>query len=373
MKPVRPLLVLAGALAALAAAGSRHLFAPGDARAAPNPGLAQPAPIAPVAVAARHDLTQRVTLTAELRPYQEVSVFAKVSGYLRTMNVDYGDKVKAGQVLATLETPEQREELVRAEAAFRIAKLDYERMRAVAQAQPTLLAQAEIDKVQAAFETARANRDRERVLLSYADITAPFDGVISDRFADPGALIQAGTSSHLQAMPIVRLSDSYRLRLVVQVPEALVPKVAVGMPVSVRLQATDRTIPAKVARLSPRVTDNTRTMHVEIDLDNRDLAITPGMYAWVDLPVESRTGALAVPPQALAGDGQTRTAWVVGRDGRLEERAVATGLQTADLVEVTNGLALDDMVLFGSRTAFSIGEAVTPKPVAAPASASVAE
>ena len=182
---------------------------------------ASPAPLppAPVVVATRRNLSQKITLTAELKPYEEVSVYAKISGYLKTINVDYGDRVKAGEVMATFEVPEQRGDLDRAEAAYGITKLEYDRLVAVAKAQPGLLAQAEIDKAQAAFETAKANLDREHALDAYTQIVAPFDGVVTKRYVDPGALIQAGTASQAQSVPIVRISDNYRLRLVIQIPE----------------------------------------------------------------------------------------------------------------------------------------------------------
>ncbi len=319
-------------------------------------------PSAPVVLAVRRNLSQKITLTAELRPYEEVKVYAKVSGYLKTINVDYGDRVKGGEVLATLEVPEQKDDLDRAKAAYGIAKLEYDRLVAVAKEKPGLLAQAEIDKADAAFETAKANLDRERALNSYTQIVAPFDGVVTERYFDPGALIQAGTASQGQSEPIVRISDNYRLRLVIQIPESIVPKIDVGTPVVVRMQSTGEKLQGKVARLSERVLDNTRTMHIEVDLDNQDLRMTPGMYAWVDVEVANRQGVVAVPLQSLT-TGQSPSVWVVTPQHSIVERPVTVGIETADWAEITKGLQPGEMILFGSRAAFSPGMSVEPKTV----------
>lgn len=319
-------------------------------------------PPAAVTVVSRRDLVRTETLTAELRPYQEVKVYAKVAGYLKSIGVDYGDRVSRGAVLATLEVPEQQDDLARAEARYGIAKLNYDRLLAVAKAEPGLLAQEQIDRAQADYQSAKAEHDRENALAAYDRITAPFDGVITERYADPGALIQAGTSSQAQTMPIVQLSDNYRLRLGVEVPESLVPDIAVGTPVRVRLQATGEAIASRVARLSCRVADDTRTMHIEVDLDNADLRIKPGMYAWVDIEVASRKGVVAVPLQSLSG-GAAPAVWVVTPGNTLVQRPVKVGIETADWAEITEGLAPGEKVLFGSNAVFSPGMTVTPKPV----------
>ena len=328
-----------------------------------NSPIAEPTPPpAAVTIVSRRDLTRTETLAAELRPYQEVKVYAKVSGYLKSITVDYGDRVTRGAVLATLEVPEQQDDLARAEAKYGIAKLNYERLLTVAKSEPGLLAQEQIDRAQADYQSAKAEHDRENALAAYDRITAPFDGVITERYADPGALIQAGTSSQAQTMPIVQLSDNYRLRLGVEVPESLVPAVAVGTPVRVRLQATGEAILSRVARLSCRVADDTRTMHIEVDLDNADLRIKPGMYAWVDIQVAGRKGVVAVPPQSL-NRGPSPSVWVVTPSNTLVQRPVKLGIETADWVEITDGLVPGEKVLFGGNAVFSNGMTVSPKPV----------
>ena len=175
----------------------------------------------------RQDLYNEVTFPAEFRPYVEVELHAKVSGYVREMKVDFGDRVKAGQLLATLEVPELHDELhnaiatqQKAEADYTNAHLIYMRLAAVNKDHPNLVAQQDLDTAEAkdrttsaAIAATRADVEKYQTLVAYTRITAPFDGVVTKRYADPGALIQAGTTSDTQSMPLVRVSDNYLLRL----------------------------------------------------------------------------------------------------------------------------------------------------------------
>jgi membrane fusion protein (multidrug efflux system) len=230
----------------------------------------------------RRNLARSETLSAELHPYVTTKLYAKVGGYLRTISVDYGSRVTAGETLATLQLPEEEDELERAETAFKLAKLDYDRIRSVERANPGLIAQVDVDKSRTAYETARDERDRVRTILRYTAIVAPFGGVVTKRYVDPGALIQNSTSN-TNATPIVDVSDDYRLRLVIETPESIVSYIRVGTPVTVTIQNTGETIAARVARYSYDVHEDTRTMHTEVDLDNADLHLKPGMYASVSI------------------------------------------------------------------------------------------
>ena len=188
--------------------------------------LASPAQPVAVARVSREDLFNEITIPAEFRPYLKVELHAKVSGYVDQINVDIGDQVKAGQLLARLEVPELRDELARAKAAeqraeadYKDANLVYNRLEAVNKDHPNLVAQQELDAAEAkdgtseaAIAGAKAEVQKYQTLLAYTRITAPFDGVITHRYADPGSLIQAGTASDTQTMPLVCLSDNYRLR-----------------------------------------------------------------------------------------------------------------------------------------------------------------
>jgi len=345
---------------------------------------APPTPVAAVRVK-RADLARTLTLSAEFRPFQEVSVHAKVAGYVRSMRVDVGDHVRRGDTIATLEIPEladdvrkataatqtAREELRRAQARYDEVHLVSERLQQVVAQRPNLVAQQDIDSArdqdvagEASLDAARhtveegeANESRMQTMLGYGVITAPFDGVITRRFADTGALIQAGTASNTQAMPVVSLAEDRLLRLAFPVPESAVPFVREETPVQIEVLAVHRTFAGKVARLAGQVDRATRTMLTEVDVPNPDLGLTPGMYATATLTLDHRANVLAVPVRALA-EG---TALVVGTDGKLVTRKVRVGLETPDSVEVLAGLAEGDLVVVGGRSLLRPGDRVVPR------------
>jgi len=348
----------------------------------------------PVAKATRANLVKDISLYADFRPYQEIMVHAKVSGYVQSMLVDIGDHVQAGQPLAILEIPElqedlnrasaalskSQEEVKRAEADYRDAHLAYNRLLEVAKAHPTLVAQQELDAAQdkdtamaGTLGSARENvqecqaeLDRMHTMLDYATITAPFSGIITKRFADTGALIQAGTASNTQAMPLVELAEDSRLRLDFPVPESAVPKIHVGAPVEISVDALHKTFLGKISRYSGKVDVSTRKMETEVDILNHDLKLTPGMYATVRLVLEQRRNALTVPLQAVTL-GQNPTVVVLNGEHQLEERNVTLGLQTANKIEIRSGLVDSELVLVGNRTGIQFGQKATGKLVDMPA------
>jgi RND family efflux transporter MFP subunit len=333
------------------------------------------APTAGVAKVTREDLFRQVTMAAEFRPYEEVALHAKVSGYVSKMNVDFGDTVKAGQLLATLEVPELQAELANAQAAeqkaeadFTNAHLIYRRLLSVNQDHPNLVAQQDLDTAQAndltataAIAAAKANFEKFQTMVSYTQITSPFDGVVTHRYADPGTLIQAGTSSDTQALPLVRVSDNYRLRLDFPVTVDYVKDVQLGDSVEVRVDSLNgKTFTGNISRFTHDVDDGTRTMMTEIEVPNPNLELVPGMYATVVLNVEKHLQALAVPTEAVVGD-QTPTVYVVNHNNQIEERTVKLGLETADKYEILSGLKEGDLVVIGSRSGFQAGQKVEPK------------
>lgn len=327
------------------------------------------APTAGVAKVTREDLFKQVTIDAEFRPYVEVALPAKVTGYVGKMNVDFGDKVKAGQLLATIEVPELQAELdnalaaeEKAQADYTNADLIYTRLNAVNQDHPNLVAQQDLDTAQAnaltstaAIAAAKANVEKFQTMVGYTQITAPFDGVITYRYADPGTLIDA------QGKPIVRVSDNYLLRLDFPVTVDYVKDVQVGDPVTVRVESLNgKTFTGKITRFTHEVDDSTRTMITEIEVPNPNLELVPGMYATVTLDVEKHEQALAVPIEAVTG-GKTSTVYVVNHDNQIEEREVKLGLETPDKYEVLSGLQEGDLVVIGSRAGFQAGQKVEPK------------
>jgi RND family efflux transporter MFP subunit len=335
----------------------------------------QTVPVVPVAKVDREDLYTEVSIPAEFRPYVEVELHAKVSGYVQEMNVDIGDRVKAEEVLAKLEVPELQYDLDRAQAALKRAKADYQnahlvytRLQAVNKDHPNLVAQQELDTAEAkdhtaaaAIDAAKAEVEKDQTLLDYTRITAPFNGVITQRYADPGALIQAGTASQTQSLPLVRVSDNYQLRLDFPVPLQYVKDIRTGDPVEVRVESLGgKSFPGKISRCTYKVNEETRTMNTEIEVPNPNLELVPGMYAKVVLKVQKRPQALAIPIEAVSSD-KNPTVYVINSEDKMEERPVTLGLETPTRYEVKSGLKEGDVILVGRRAEIKPGEKVEPK------------
>lgn len=329
------------------------------------------APVVAVARVDREDLFREITIAAEFRPYTEVDVHAKVSGYVKQMKVDIGDRVNAGQLLAVLEIPELQDDLDharavhrRAQADYRDAHLAYTRLVAVNKDHPNLIAQQDLDTAEArdatadgALGAAKADVDKYQTLVGYTRITAPFGGVVTKRYADPGSLIQAGTASNTQAMPLVRVSDNRRLRLDFPVSVDYVPGIHNDVPVSVRIDSLGgRAVAGKIARFTNNVDESTRTMTAEIEVDNRALDLVPGMYATVMLKVDQHPHVLAVPIEAVPSGG--KIAFVVNAAHQIEERAIKLGVETATKYQVLSGLNEGDMVVVGNLSQLRPGQKV---------------
>ena len=379
-----------------------------DAKAATTPS-------AQVVTAQRGDITRVLTLAGQFQPYQVVDVHPKVSGYMKKINVDIGDVVHKGEMLATLEVPELKaqlqqtvfetqqsnEEITRtqheinsAEATHGALHAQYDRLKQTAAAQPGLIAQQELDDAQAkdlsseaqvdaakaAMAAAKehagaAKSDNERVqaLHDYTNVTAPLEGVVIWRYADTGALIQGGTNSNSQDLPIVRLSQSDLLRLRVPVPEDDVQFVHAGDLLQVRVDAVNRSLTGKIVRFTRDVNFETRTMETEVDVENRDLSIAPGMYANAALQLAKVSGVVTVPVDSLVLDGYARSVYVLDDQNRVHIRRVEVGLQGSKLAEIKQGLNPGERVIDGGQDKYREGETVSPLPTASQASETVHE
>ncbi len=354
----------------------------------------------------RESLGRQLTLSSELVPFQEIDVYAKESGYVSKLSVDYGTRVKAGQVMAVLEIPEleaqlqedqaeiknamnqvtrAQHELARDQAQYNALHLEYTRLNGVFQSQPGIVAQQEVDDAQgkdlaassqvdagqASLEATesqlgavKARLAHDQSLFDYSKITAPFPGVVTQRYANLGTLVQAGTGSSTQAMPIVRLSEDDLFRLVIPVPESYVRYIHVGDPVDVRVPSLNRTFPGKVARFSVDVREDTRTMHTEVDVQNPERVLLPGLYADAELSLDRKDDVPTVPVQALNQEGEKTTVFVVNRNGELEDRNVQVGLQTASDAEIVSGVNEGEQVVVSDRSGLKAGEKVHPQTVA---------
>lgn len=358
-------------------------------------------PAATVAKVVRGSITHDLSLAGQFQPFQVIDVHAKVSGYIRHIYVDIGDRVKQGQVLATLEVPElnaqlkgtvaeverskdeitrAQHEVARAQSEHAALHSDYTRLKQAAAGQPGLIAQQELDDAEAKdlssesrvdaakaalsaamqqSDVSKADNERVSALSDYTKVTAPLDGVIVWRYADTGALIQAGTSSDTQSLPVVKLSQSNLLRLRLPVPEDAVEFVHEGATVMVNVSAVHRSFQGKVVRFTRNLNMATRTMETEIDVPNKDLSLTPGMYANTKIELERHDNVLTIPVQAVLRNGNQTSVLVVDADHHVVPRTITTGLQGTNLVEVKSGLEEGDEVITGNQSNYQAGETVT--------------
>ncbi len=358
--------------------------------------------IVPVVSVSRSNLASNLVLTGEFVPYQEIDVMAKEAGYIKSIRVDIGDRVRTGQLIAELEIPEMQNDMeraaasseaaegdiatargnvTRAQSAHDIAELSYKRILDVSKKEPGLIPQQEVDvahsreletgaqvvAAEANLQTsqrklamAKADQSRWATLQKYTVITAPFTGVITKRYANTGAMIQQGTASDTQAMPVVRLSQNDLLRLIVPIPESAVSSVRVGETVEVTVDTLARTFPGRVTRSEEKLALNTRTMNTEIDVPNRDYTLVPGMYAQVNLHLKQSRQVLAVPLEAVEDVNGVPHVYAV-RNSTIQIVPVTTGIKTAEQQEIRSGLEENDLVIVGRHAGLQNGQAVKTK------------
>jgi RND family efflux transporter MFP subunit len=226
-------------------------------------------------------------------------------------------------------------------------------------------AKANLQLAQSQMSVAQSKLAHDQALYNYANITAPFSGVVTERYANLGTLMQAGTNSSTQAMPLVKLSQEDKFRLVIPVPESYVRYIKIGDPVNVQVPSLNKTFPGKVARFSVDVTDATRTMHTEVDVPNPQGVLIAGVYAEATLTLDRRGDALVVPLQAINQASNQPSVLVVSESKQIAARTITTGIRTANDAEVLSGLEEGDEVVISDRSGLRAGETVSPKVIEA--------
>ena len=361
----------------------------------------QPRAAAVVAVT-RGNLASSLSVAGQFQPYQQVDLHAKVSGYIRWIKVDIGDRVRQGEVMALLEVPELQDqvegaqaevrhsqsditraqsEVVSAESTYSALHAEYTRLEEASKERPGLIAEQELDDARAKDQQAaaqvgvakasldamqqqlgvsRATHSRLETMSRYEQIIAPFTGVVTKRYADTGSLIQAGQDNNTQTLPVVQVAESDLLRLRMPVPESDVPNIQVGGDVQVKVDATGRTFTVKIIRFSRALDTNTRTMLTEVDVPNHDLSLSPGMYAETTIQLQRKKDALILPAQAVVQNGDQSYVLVVDATNHVEKRTVTLGIQTSNRVEITSGLQAGDNVIAAGQTGYQPGEIVSP-------------
>ena len=315
-----------------------------------------------VAKPIRRDVTYSISLPANIAPLYQTTLYAKVAGYLKWIGPDKGDRVKKDQVLAIIDAPEVEEQYYQAVADYKIKKLTYERLANVWKETPDVIAKQDVDVAEAAFEGAKHLMDQRTALRDYLKVRAPYSGLITARFADPGAMIQIATSSAPSASPVFTIMDIETVRIYTNVPQDEAPMVRTGTAVLVTVkELADRPFPAKVTRTTLSLDPSTRTMLVEIDLPNQDHALQPGTFAEVTLMLRQSPNALVIPPGSIVSNGKTKSVFIV-EQGRAKLVPITTGLSDGRWVEITQGLdGTEDVVVVG-KTRLTEGTVVRAAP-----------
>jgi len=362
---------------------------------------------APVSIVKRRDLGDTLTVSGAFKPFQDIDVHAKVAGYIKVIHVDVGDHVKEGQTLAILEIPELAAELAgtdaevrgaqeqirraqgdldRAQSTHAAAHSAYHRLKQAADTQPGLVAQQELDDWQAKdlgseaqvasaeaelsaarqqLEVAQDKQKQYTALSDYTRITAPFTGVITVRYADTGSLIAAGTSSSTQSLPVVRLAQISVLRLVLQIPESVAPQIHVGGSIKVHVQALNQDYEGKVSRFADSLDQQTRTMETEVDFQNADGRLIPGMFCEAYFLHDRKKDVLVIPMESVNRNSGQASVFVVDSQNVVSLRPVKLGQESSTQVEVLSGLSEGERVIVGNLGEFTPGQRVLPKLVEA--------
>lgn len=375
LKPV--LIAVAGA--ALLVAALVFFQARRGPSSTPEAGLGAPAStgahLVQVIKPQRRDIARTLTLPANISPWYQTTLYAKVSGYLKWIGFDKGDVVKKGQLLAVIDAPEIQDQYEQAQSDYAIKKLTYERLSSVWKENPDVIAKQDVDVAEAAAEGAKQLTERRKTFLGYTKVTAPFAGVITARFADPGALIQAATGSVTQATPLFTLMDMDQVRIYVSIPQesATLAKPGIQTTLTVK-ELPGQEFKGTVTRTTEALDPATRTLLVEIDLPNKDHRLQPGIFINATLYLERHQNALTLPPAAIEpGKNSTpKTVFVVAQ-GKARRVPIKTGIDDGVLVEVVEGLTGNEDVVVVGKSHLQDGQAVTASVYDLPAGKSASQ
>jgi membrane fusion protein (multidrug efflux system) len=309
--------------------------------------------------ASRGEITRRITLPAEIKANQSATLYAKVTGYLKTITVDKGDRVKEGALLAEIEVPELLADRAKYKAEVELAELDYKRLAEAQQKAPDLVVPLSVDSARSKREVAKANLERAETLLQFTKISAPFSGIITRRFVDPGAFIPAATAgSTPQNAALLTVMDFQTVRVQVAVPESEASLVAKGQSVTLAVEGLpSRAFEGKITRFAYALDDASKTMLAEIELPNPKLELRPGMYATVKIGIERKEDALLLPLGALLIEKANASVFTVV-ENKAKKIPVKIGFNDGAKVEVVSGLKPDDLVILPDKRPFSDGQPV---------------
>ena len=314
----------------------------------------------------RRTVVYSIALPANIAPLYQTTLYAKVSGYLKWIGPDKGDWVKKNQVLAVIDAPEVEEQYQQAVADYKIKKLTYERLQKVWNETPDVIAKQDVDVAEAVAEGAKHLMEQRSVLHEYTKVRAPYAGVITARFVDPGALIQVATASATSAIPLFTIMDIETVRVYTNVPQDDAPLVKPDTPAMVTVkELKDRPFRGTVTRSTLALDPSTRTMLVEIDLPNQDHALQPGTFAEVTLLLREKPDALVIPPGAIVAAGNTTSVFVADH-GRARQIPIRTGISDGRWVEIVEGLTGSEEVVVVGKSSLTEGAILRTSPYSLP-------
>ncbi|MCC6141441.1 MAG: efflux RND transporter periplasmic adaptor subunit [Nitrospira sp.] len=299
----------------------------------------------------RQRLVYTITLPANISPLYQTTLYAKVSGYLKWIGPDKGDRVKKHQVVALIDAPEIEEQYQQAAADYKIKKITFERLDKVLRESPDVIAKQDVDVAEAAFDGAKNLMQQRAAMREYTKVRAPYDGVVTARFADPGALIQLATASATNAIPLFTVMDLDTVRVYANVPQDESAWIAPGKTKAAVLlkEQPDRSFTGTITRSTLALDPSTRSLLVELDMPNRDHALRPGTYAELALDLREIPDALVLPPQAVIGGQKGKSVFVISQ-GKATSVPVQTGITNGKWIEITNGLdGTEDVAVVGKR------------------------
>ncbi len=302
--------------------------------------------------------SRSLDLPGEIHGFIETPVYAKIPGYLEEIRVDKGDRVKRGEIIAQLTSPELDQQVVNAHAAYDLALITDRRNQTLAR--QGVIAPQTADDSHTAMLQAKATYEQLSATQAYETIRAPFSGVVTARYADPGKLIPQATGGTTAQTPIIAMATLRPVRVYANVPQSVAPFIKNGDPATVTVTDYPRRVfDGSVTRHPDALDPATRTMLVEVDLPNEDFALYPGMYARVQFEIGMPAGVPVVPDDALVfRDGKPYVPVV--RANRLHLAPVTLGYDDGINVQITRGVAVGELIAVNVGQSARDGEPVQP-------------
>ncbi len=335
------------------------LLVPVKAAAAESPKSTAPEPIEVTRVRPmRGEIYRLVTLPGEIKPFQQATLYAKVTGYLKTITVDKGDAVKEGALVAEIEAPELIADAVKFKAEAEVAELDHRRITEAQKKSPDLVVPLTVDAAKGKYEVAKASLERANTLLQFTRITAPFSGIVTRRMADPGAFVPAATAGNPQNAALVTVSDFNKIRLQIAVPELEASHIAKGQPVRFSVEGLPgKTFEGTITRFTYALDDASRTMLAEAEVTNPKLELRPGMYAIAKIGIERKAGALLAPVASLVMEKANAFVFIQV-DGKAKKAPVKVGFNDGTNFEIASGIGPEQPVLVPGKRPLADGQPV---------------